>query len=182
MRLGEKTLAKSRIGTYLLVIGALLVCIQQADATISTAWSDPNTITFTITGEVPYDDCEIMIDSDDVAGNFESFTAGWSVQGVRTASPTQKYLILKRAGDPSSADSTVVVKDKNNKLGRGKSGQITLTKGGNVIRAKTGQPTFRTIAFIEDTPTLSQWGLIILAVLLLMAGAVVIVRRRCVTA
>lgn len=158
--------------------------VQQVDAGIkSTSYNaDTNELSVTINYAADYNDLRIQCDKGDNKENFEVTEPGaWSVDKVGSETQggkTKYYLKLVRSSVNHGEEETVKIEHKDDK-GRGKRGRIKVTLNGKVKQTDPEDHTFLTVA---DIPTVSQWGLIIMAVLLVMAGAIVILRRQRVVA
>ncbi len=120
-------------------------------------------------GSTLYDNIEIPCQDKDVVTDFTTPTANWAVDAVSVIGG-RKHVVLKRT-PATSASETVLVYGPTH---RGGIHLSQLTSGTTTLLNKSG-PTFLIIGAV---PAIGPWGLALLALLMLGAGAVYLNRSR----
>jgi len=127
------------------------------------------TVTIVGDGTAEWNDMELVVKPGDVVGDFSTTSAGWSVTSVGTVG-TRNVLTLTRSSKTKANETVEIV----GPTGRGKNSRTSLTLDGTTFTSKTG-PGF---CLVDEGPGLSPWGLLILVMFLLGAGAFAVTRRR----
>lgn len=122
-------LNKSGIVICLFVVGMLGICVQRADATLTSTWADPNTLTVKIESEGDRDALEVQVNSTGEAADDYTVEPNppWSIGGITSETTTRKLLHLNR-NPKSNVDEEITIKYKNNSKNNvgGKTGIIRI--------------------------------------------------------
>jgi hypothetical protein len=169
----RSTALRAAVVAVAVAVGLVCVLASVASAALSfgQTYNRTNgnvTVAILCSGADKYNDMELVVHRHDVVTNYSTTSTNWTITSVGMVGP-KNILKLTRSVDGVS-DETVVIKGP---LSRGGDAMTSLTLNTSVLTSLT-LPGF----LPPEGPGLSPWGILILVVFLLGAGAFAVTRRR----